>query len=98
MHSADTLVFRSFHFPSPDTGYIITSLIQSSYGDFIYKFENNTWRYLLSISQVRGIYFPNNTTGYMARGVNEMYKTTNGGNNWYAINSPGNNQINAFSL
>lgn len=96
VHSNDTLLFRSFHFPSPNVGYIIASLLQGSPTRFIYKYENNTLRHLLTTTSINGLYFPNNNTGYFARGVNEMYKTTNGGDNWYAISPPFSNQLYGF--
>jgi len=77
------------------------------YGDYIsgsgypgYIYESTdlgyTWSYLKFPKQITSIHFPSELTGFASSYNNIMYKTTNGGDNWFAtycINSDGSHGL-----
>ncbi len=82
-------MFTIFHFPSADTGYVASFPIPG-YGSMTYyllKYINNTWTTVFwSDTRISGIHFATNTTGYILTGSYNIFKTTNGGANWYPVN------------
>lgn len=94
--TGDTLVYKKFYFPSPDTGYVSAQHVwYPKY--YLLRYAGGQWTSTGSFNdEIRCIYFPTNTTGYVVVGAHNIYKTTNSGSAWLAVNPPDTTQINGM--
>jgi photosystem II stability/assembly factor-like uncharacterized protein len=99
LFSGDTLKYTTFHFPSNDTGYVVGNVHPPSNKSYMLRYAGGVWTILRRFdSEIKKVYFPTNTTGYILTGSYDIYKTTNSGNNWFQVNPPGTTQLNGMSF
>jgi hypothetical protein len=96
LHIGDTLQFTKFYFPSPDTGYVSAKKFWYP-THYLLKYTAGQWTFIGNFNtEIRCIYFPTNTTGYILVGTHDIFKTTNSGSTWLAVNPPDTTQINGM--
>lgn len=99
LYHGDTLRYTTFHFPSNDTGYVVGSVYPPVGESYILRYTGGVWTTLrIFYADIKEVYFPTNTTGYILTGSYDIYKTTNSGDSWYSVNPPGTTQLNGMSF
>ena len=95
--------FRGMFFTSPTNGYISGGILTPSDLSYIYKTTNSGTSWTLQQNSnpaaLRGLYFPNQTTGYCVGGnsasVTYIYKSTDSGTTWTSQTPGTTNTLNA---
>ncbi len=82
--------FKSVHFPTPETGYIVGfsgSILKSEDGGLSWVTQRDGNRLTVSDEPFRSVFFANESKGFIVGDSGLCWMTTDGGDNWKEINN-----------